>query len=65
MVYELGKNPEWLQTFWDSTSRNTASLMIFATEILDEDNESVRTIELDFSKIERDETSEETINALM
>ena len=39
--------------------------MIFATEILDEDNESVRTIELDFSKIERDETSEETINALM
>ena len=64
-VHELGKNPEWLQTFWDSTSRRTASLMIFAAAILDEDNETVRTTELDCRKFERGETSEETINALM
>ena len=60
-VHELAKPPKWAWTHWDVTSRRTTALTTFDATILDDEQETLRQVNLDCSKIVLGESSEETI----
>ena len=64
-AYEIVKNSEWIQTFWDGASRNPAALTAFAVEILNYDMETTRTITLDCFKVVLRKLLEETIESII
>ena len=61
----MAKNSKWIQTHWDGTSRQTTALTIFAAAIQDDDQDTLRQIALDCSKIVLGESSEETIESII
>ena len=61
-VYQLAKNTDWKQLWWDGTSRRTASMTTFAAGA--KESESIRPILLSCSHITKGGTSEETVEAI-
>ena len=63
--YELGKNSEWIQFFWDSGSRSTVALSEFTAAAWKDDMETMSVFNLDCYKLVLGENSEETIESII